>query len=73
MIRDYKIFRSGEVNQICLQSIGITVEDIFLIGLALIGVFTRNPRNVYPVKVNLQSVDHDKIERFLQITSCTDW
>lgn len=68
--RYYKIFKDKRIEQICCERLNLTVRDIFLFGMALIGAYTSRP--VVPLSYidNLKKIRGEEIdvESFLRFT-----
>ncbi len=67
--RYYKIFNTPEINNICLNQLGISVTDLYLCGTAFIGVHLHNPVTSYPVRNSIGIISENHIEKFLEFAS----
>lgn len=63
--RYYKIFSDPNINRIVHDSVGLSVEDIYIISLAFLGAYLSNPAIKYPVEIDLDPFGKDKVEIFL--------
>ena len=46
-IRYFKIFNQRTINEICLDRLGLTVKDIYLCGIALMGVYSGTQHSLH--------------------------
>jgi hypothetical protein len=70
-IRYFKVFEHPTINQVCLDRLGLTVKDIYLCGVAFMGVYLSRPAINTPVKSNVNILSKNKIEKFLSFTCRT--
>jgi hypothetical protein len=68
-IRYIKIFNRPEINEIAMRLIGLSVEEIYLCGMAFIGMFLGHAGIDLPIQSNIQTLSSEKISRFLAFTS----
>jgi hypothetical protein len=69
IIRYYKIFNSAPINLTSQQSIGLTIDQVFLIGMSFLGNFFDHPFMDRPTKVEIPGLTLEHIEKFLKFTS----
>lgn len=70
-IRYFKIFNQQIINQICVDRLGLTVKEIYLVGMALMGVYLKHPALDVPFSSDIDSLSEEKLERFLSFTCRT--
>lgn len=70
IIRYYKLFNTPEITAHAQVATGLTVEQIYLIGLYL-GHFFDNPRWTRRVSVEIPRLTEEHLERFLAFTCTT--
>lgn len=68
IIRYYKIFNEKIINEICLDRLGISVEEIYHCGTAFMGVFLEHPAINIPFKTDIKQLSQEKFIRFLSFT-----
>ena len=68
VIRYYKLFNSPDIRPICLEATGLTLDEIYLIGMAFLGIFLHYPRTIQQMNVHIPGIDQARIDRFLQFT-----
>lgn len=71
MIRYFIIFNTPEINRLCEERIGLTVEDIYLCGTAFMGIFFSHPAVNLPIETDIKWLSREKIARFLALTCRT--
>ncbi len=71
IIRYYKLFNTPALTAHAEQATGLSVEEIYLIGMCYLGHFFGEPRWVRRVHVEISGLDAGHIERFLAFTSLT--
>jgi hypothetical protein len=64
-IRNYKIFNTPEIDAICFKRIGMSVQDLYLCGMAFMGSYLSNPATTFPMKIEIPSLTMGKIHKFL--------
>jgi len=71
LFRYYKIFSNSTINDIVQKMLGISVRDLYYIGLAFIGIYLEKPEILLPLQLDLEKLDIniDKVNRFLNFTS----
>jgi hypothetical protein len=68
-IRYFTIYNRPEIDGICLDRLNLTVSDIYLCGMAFMGMFIEHPAVNFPVKSDIRRLPVEKIDRFLAFTS----
>jgi hypothetical protein len=71
IIRYYKLFNTPELSSHAEQATGLSIEQIYLIGMCYLGHFFEQPRWVRRVQVEIPGLNAGHIERFLAFTSLT--
>jgi hypothetical protein len=67
-IRNYKIYNTAGINEICLERIGLPVFDLYLCGMAFMGSYMHAPASAYPMKLDIRTLSIEKIDRFLKFS-----
>lgn len=67
-IRYFKIFNSCAINQITLDRLNLSVSDVYMCGMALIGNFLSHPAVYPPFTTDIRNLSEEKISKFLAIT-----
>lgn len=68
-IRYFKLFSSAEIDALCREVTGLSVREIYLIGMAMAGVFLQHPRQQLPPRIEIPGLDADAVQRFLSFTA----
>ena len=71
IIRYYKLFNTPELAAHAQAATGLTVEQIYLIGLCYLGHFFEMPRWTRRVAVEIPGLAEEHLERFLAFTCIT--
>lgn len=71
VIRYYKIFNTPEISEFARESTGLTVDQIFLIGMLYLGMFASHPRAAKNASVEVPGITAQHVEMFLAFTSRT--
>jgi hypothetical protein len=71
MIRYYKLFKPREISLLASETVGLDVDQIFLIGMAYIGIFLESPRATRNLRIEIPGIDQSHIDKFLAFTSQT--
>jgi hypothetical protein len=71
IIRYYKMFNTPEISEFARASTGLTIDQIFLIGLLYLGTFASHSRAVKNMNVEVPGISSRHIELFLAFTSRT--
>jgi hypothetical protein len=69
IIRYYKLFNVPEINPLLRQVTGLTVDQIYLIGMSLFGHFFESPFVYQPIKVTIPGISQQDINCFLRFMS----
>jgi hypothetical protein len=69
IIRYYKIFNTTAIAEIAERTLGLSIDQIYLIGMAYIAIFFRHPRAVLQLNVEIPGIQAEHVDRFLAITS----
>ena len=65
LTRYYLIYDDADIDRICMRLLGLSVYDVFLIGMLFLGVYLTHPRQRYPVICEVPGITPDKIDRWL--------
>jgi hypothetical protein len=71
IIRYYKLFNTPALTAHAEQATGLSIDQIYLIGMCYIGHFFSEPRWLRRVSVEIPGLTEDHLERFLAFTSLT--
>ena len=71
LYRYYKIFSTSTINEIVQKVLGISVRDLYYIGLAFFAIYSEKPEIFLPLELDLEKLDInlDKVNKFLNFTS----
>ena len=69
LTRYYKIFSTPELDKILQKSIGLTTKNLYLVGIMFIGAYLKHPAVNLPIKVEVEGINQENIEKFLKIFS----
>ncbi len=71
LFRYYKIFSNSTINDIVQNILGISVRDLYYIGLAFFAIYSEKPEILLPLQLDLEKlgINLDKVDRFLNFTS----
>lgn len=71
LFRYYKIFSNSTINDIVQNILGISVRDLYYIGLAFFAIYSEKPEILLPLQLDLEKlgINLDKVNRFLNFTS----
>lgn len=69
IIRYYKLFNTPEIVGYAERATGLTVDQIYLIGMSYLGVFFGSPRAARPLNVEIPGLTQEDFDRFLAFTS----
>jgi hypothetical protein len=70
-IRYYKLFNTEDIVPLCEATTGLRVHEIYVIGMAFLGVFLGRPRTLEQTDVQLPGIDQAQVERFVGMNSLT--
>jgi hypothetical protein len=68
-IRYYKLFNTDDINPLCVAATGLTVDEIFLIGMAFLGTFIGNPCTIERMNIELPGIAREQIDCFIRVTA----
>jgi hypothetical protein len=69
IIRYYKLFNTPALIAHAQQATGLTIDEIYLIGMAYLGIFADHSRAVRQMNVEIPGLTPEHIDRFLAFTS----
>jgi hypothetical protein len=69
IIRYYKLFNIPAINAHAIDAIELTIDQIFLIGMAYLGIFLEHPRSMRQLNVEIPGIQQQDIDRFLKVVS----
>jgi hypothetical protein len=69
IIRYYKLFNTPPLNEASLSAIELTIDQIYLIGMAYIGTFLDQAFATKTIQVKIPGLTERHIERFLRFAS----
>lgn len=64
--RYYKIYSDPTLNAIIKDAVGLSVPDIYFIGVVLWGFFHNRPAMAFPLKIEVEEITPEKLELFLK-------
>ena len=65
IVRYLKIYRSEGLSELISQEFGMTPDELFAVGFALVGLFLRAPQITLPITSSLNDIDPETINRFV--------
>ncbi|WP_424628107.1 hypothetical protein [Bradyrhizobium sp. SYSU BS000235] len=71
IIRYYKLFNTPALNAHAERATGLSIDQIYLIGMCYLGHFSEQPRWVRRVQVELPGLNDEDVDRFLAFTCVT--
>jgi hypothetical protein len=66
IMRYFLVYKHPPMASVIQEVVGLTVEELFLMGMALLGSFTDNFALIKPVDVQIPGLSSDTLDRFLQ-------
>jgi hypothetical protein len=69
IIRYFKIFNRPAIHRICEDQIGLNVWEIYMCGVASMGLLLGHPAIAIPFQTDIKALPIDKFERFFAFTS----
>lgn len=66
-MRYYKIFSEEKVKAIIETNLGISVYEIYITGLAMVGAYLGSPELNFPITIELRTITASKFSIFLQM------
>ena len=71
IIRYYKLFNTPQIAPICTAATGLSLDQIYLIGMAYLGNSLRSSRSLERLNIQIPGLDHGHFDCFLRFTSLT--
>jgi len=71
LVRYYKIFSSPDLNKIIEKTVGLSVKSLYSVGMMFIGAYLKSPAINMPINIEVQGINRDNIENFLECFSST--
>jgi hypothetical protein len=71
IIRYYKLFNTPAITELAKRATGLTIDQIYLIGMAYLGIFFGNPRATRQINIEIPGLEQQHIDHFLAFTSCS--
>jgi hypothetical protein len=71
VIRYYKLFNTSKIVAHAQEATGLTIDEIYLIGMAYLGIFVGQPRANRQIDIQIPGLTQQHIDRFLAFTSLT--
>lgn len=68
-MRYFKIFNRPGIDKICQERIGLTVWEIYMCGVASMGLLLQHPAIAIPFKTDIKALPIEKFEKFFEFTS----
>ena len=69
IIRYYKLFNTPEIVAYAERATGLTIKQIYLIGMSYLGIFLGSPRAARQLNIGIPSLTREDFDRFLAFTS----
>jgi hypothetical protein len=69
IIRYYKLFNTPEIVAHTQQATGLTLDQIYLIGMCYLGSFLRHPRSARQLDIQIPGLTQEHLDRFLAFSS----
>jgi hypothetical protein len=66
IMRYFLIYKHSPIENIVKEVVGLTVEELFLMGMALLGTFTTNFALFQPISIQIPGLSTDTLDRFLR-------
>jgi hypothetical protein len=70
-MRYFKIFNQPKINEICLDQLGLTVQEFYLCGIGFMSIFLTHPATAVPFKSEIEKLPVAKLEQFIPFASKT--
>ncbi|SRR6266403_1620884 len=64
--RYWKIYSNEKLSKIIYNEFGLTVDDLYLLGFAFIGLYINKVALFYPPIINLKHISQEDLEKFLR-------
>jgi hypothetical protein len=71
IIRYYKLFNTELITDVRTEATGLSVDEIYLIGMAYLGTLFGNSRSLERLNILIPGLGQGHFERFLKLTSLT--
>jgi hypothetical protein len=68
-MRYFKIFNRPEIDTICEERIGLNVWEIYMCGIACMGLLLDHPAIAIPFKTEIKALSIEKFQKFFVFTS----
>jgi hypothetical protein len=65
LMRYYLVYQYGALGELVRKVTGLTVGEVFFMGMALLGVFMKRLFLVYPADIQIPRLTLEKVDRFL--------
>lgn len=65
LMRYYLVYQYGALGELIRKVTGLTVGEVFFIGMAFLGVFLKSLFLVYPADIQIPQLTLEKVDRFL--------
>lgn len=69
LVRYFKLFNRADIDAICVDITGLSVREIYLIGLLFFGIFSSNARSLQRMRIEVPGLTQEHIDRFLAFTA----
>lgn len=66
MARYYRIYKTAEMDSILKNTIGLTTKELYFAGLAILAHFLSNFALQLPIKIEINGLDQESIDKFLK-------
>jgi len=66
MTNYYKIFSHPQIDSIIQRKMGLTTKEVYVIGLALTGLFKEKFILFYPPNIEIKGIDKKKFDKFIE-------
>src|SRR3989344_1658373 len=64
--RYWKIYSDPKLSEVILKATGLTLDELFLIALALTGTYLDKYALFYPPKIDVKNIDQEHLDKFLK-------
>jgi hypothetical protein len=73
LVRHYKIFNTPKINDICQSVLSLSVDEIYLCGVAFVSLFLQDPFASIPIPSQLPRLSNELAQKFLSWASRPIW
>lgn len=73
MARHFKIFNTTEINEICLSRLGLSIEQVYLCGVAFVATYLESPFLSIPAPSDIPGLSDDVVKKFLSFLCRPIW